>query len=63
MIAHFREKFHSFYRQGFSTKKEKKDESFYSFETCATDTESIKKIEGALKERLFKELLKGIGLD
>ena len=60
VIAHFREKFHSFHRQGFSPKKEKKDDSFYSFETCATDTESIKKIEGALKEKLFKELITGI---
>ena len=60
MIAHFNKKFHSFY--GHSRKKEKKDDSFYSFETCATDTESIRNIEAALKQKLFKELIDDIGL-
>jgi len=57
VIGHFREKFRSLYKPG---SNKKADESFYTFETCATDTESIKKIEGALKEKLFKELLSGL---
>ena len=42
--------------------KKKKDENFSSFETCATDTESIKKIEFALQKKLYEELLKVLNL-
>ena len=48
--------------QGGSKKKHKKDENFSSFETCATDTESIKKIEFALQKKLYEELLKVLNL-
>lgn len=60
VIDHFREKFHNIHVQGDSRKNHSKDDNFHSFETCATDTESIRNIEYALNEKLFKELIKGL---
>ena len=59
-MDYFKERFHNLHVQGGS--KKKKDENFSSFETCATDTESIKKIEFALQKKLYEELLKVLNL-
>ena len=62
VLDYFKERFHNLHVQGGAKKKLKKDDNFSSFETCATDTESIKKIEFALQRKLYEELLKVLNL-